>query len=167
MFELNKVFLAGNLTRDPDLKYLTSGTAVADLGLAVNRRWFDRNAGEKREETLFVDITVWDKSAEFCKNYLHKGSAIIVEGRLKMDSWQDKQTGANRNKIMVVAERIQFADSKAPVMEGGTGGLSEGPPVSHPAEPAVDPGKGYPERAPEEIESRPADPKSTEDDLPF
>lgn len=167
MFELNKVFLAGNLTRDPEIKYLPSGTAVADLGLAVNRRWFDRNAGEKREETLFVDVTVWDKSAEFCKNYLHKGSAIIVEGRLKMDTWQDKQSGQNRSKIAVVAERVQFADSKGPAAEAPMGGQGEGALGNQPSEPASYAGRSNSEKAPSEYESRPAEPKNTEDDLPF
>src|SRR5688572_17002303 len=124
MLELNKVFLTGNLTRDPELKYLPSGTAPADLSLAVNRRFFDRGSGEKREETLFIDITAWDKQAEFCKNYLAKGKGIFVEGRLKQDKWEDKQTGQARSKITVVAERIQFADSRG--AGGGESGGSAG-----------------------------------------
>jgi len=166
MFELNKVFLAGNLTRDPELKYLPSGMALADLSLAVNRRMFDRASGEKREETLFVDITVWDKSAEFCKNYLHKGSAIIIEGRLKQDKWEDKQTGQARSKITVVAERVQFADSKGSGADGGgSGGGAEasGAPVAQPARPAS---VG---RVSEDVETPGATsaPGNTEDDLPF
>lgn len=164
MFELNKVFLAGNLTRDPEIKYLPSGTAVADLGLAVNRRWFDRNAGEKKEETLFVDVTVWDKSAEFCKNYLHKGSAIIVEGRLKQDTWQDKQSGTNRSKITVVAERIQFADSKG--QSGSDFGGGEAPVNSQP-EPASYPARGISDKPVNEVQSGTGKAGNTEDDLPF
>lgn len=164
MFELNKVFVAGNLTRDPELKYLPSGMAVADLGLAVNRRMFDRASGERKEETIFLDVTVWDKSAEFCKNYLRKGSAVIVEGRLKMDTWQDKQTGANRSKIGVVAERIQFADSKG--ASGGEGG--NGQPEY------AERGGGYQQQqAPQQQRSsgpsapQAPQPGNTEDDLPF
>jgi single-strand DNA-binding protein len=165
MLELNKVMLVGNLTRDPEIKYLPSGTAVADLGLAVNRRWFDRNAGEKKEETLFVDVTVWDKSAEFCKNYLHKGSAIIVEGRLKQDTWQDKQTGTNRSKLTVVAERIQFADSKGG-QQSGELGVGEAPGSGQP-EPASYSTKGFADKPVSEVPSGPGKAGNTEDDLPF
>lgn len=160
MLELNKVLLVGNLTRDPELKYLPSGTAIADLRLAINRRVFDRNAGERKDETLFIDVTAWEKSAEFCKNYLQKGRAIFVEGRLKMDTWEDKQSGQSRSKISVVAERIQFADSKSQGGEGGGygGGAGESAPsyAERPA-PAANAGPAAPKAAP----------GNTEDDLPF
>lgn len=165
MLELNKVFLVGNLTRDPELKYLPSGTAIADLRLAINRRLFDRNSGEKKEETMFIDVTAWEKTAEFCKNYLQKGRAIFVEGRLRQESWEDKQSGQTRSKISVVAERIQFADSKfqggdAPASDGMGGGASE---------PAAN---RYPERSAAPAPAPPSGgaPKggaNTEDDLPF
>lgn len=164
MLELNKVFLTGNLTRDPEMKYMSSGTALADLSLAVNRRWFDRNAGEKKEETLFIDVTAWDKTAEFCKNYLHKGSGIFVEGRLKQDKWEDKQSGQARSKITVVAERIQFADSKgqggdAPAAEPGGGGMAEPAPRNHVPEQRTAPAnQGVTPKA---------NGGNTEDDLPF
>jgi single-strand DNA-binding protein len=166
MLELNKVLLTGNLTKDPEIKYLSTGTALADLRLAVNRRFFDRNAGEKREETLFIDVTVWDKQAEFCKNYLHKGSGIFIEGRLKQDNWEDKQSGQNRSKIVVVAERVQFADSKGSGAEGGgSGGGAEAPnaPAAQPAWPAP---AG---RVSEDVETPgvAGAPGNTEDDLPF
>lgn len=163
MLELNKVLLVGNLTRDPELKYLPSGTAIADLRLAVSRRWYDRNAGERKEETLFIDVTAWDKSAEFCKNYLQKGRAIFVEGRLKMDTWEDKQSGQNRSKLSVVAERIQFADSK-----GGQGGEGGGESYGGGAGESA---PRYAERPAPAANAGPAAPKAapgnTEDDLPF
>lgn len=173
MFELNKVFLAGNLTRDPDLKYLPSGTAIADLGLAINRRMFDRNSGERREETLFVDVTAWEKTAEFCKNYLHKGSAIIVEGRLRQDKWEDKQTGQARSKISVVAERIQFAESKG--AGGGGEAYNESGSNEQGAAPVAAPRRSEPERqASASVDRQPnydapagGPGGSTEDDLPF
>jgi single-strand DNA-binding protein len=113
MLELNKVMLTGRLTRDPDYRSTGTGRAVARLSLAVNRRSFNRETGGQQDEVAFIDIDAWEKSAEFCKNYLHKGSGVYIEGRLKQDKWQDKETGANRSKLMVVAERIQFAESKA------------------------------------------------------
>lgn len=167
MIEMNKVFLAGNLTRDPELKYLPSGTAIAELGLAVNRRMFDRNSGERKEETIFIDVTAWEKTAEFCKNYLSKGRGIFVEGRLKMDRWDDKQTGQARTKLSVVAERIQFADAKP--QGGGDNAYSGGGNAyggGAPSEPAP---QQYQERsaAPAASAAPKAAPANTEDDLPF
>ncbi len=111
MAQLNKVFLMGNLTRDPELRRTANGTAVADLGLAVNRS-FSGKDGEKREEVTFIDITVWDRQAETCCQYLKKGRAVHVEGSLKMDSWDDKTTGEKKYKLKVLAERVQFLDRK-------------------------------------------------------
>ena len=111
MAQLNKVFLMGNLTRDPELRRLTNGTAVTDLGLALNRTYTDKN-GEKREEVVFIDVTVWDRQAETCCQYLKKGRAVHVEGFLKMDSWDDKATGEKRTKLKVQADRVQFLDRK-------------------------------------------------------
>ena len=107
MPELNKVFLMGNCTRDVELKYTAGGLAIADLGLAVNRKWRDKQGGDK-EETLFCDITVFGRQAETTAEYLRKGSAAFIEGRLKTDSWDDKTTGKKRTKLTVVAERVQF-----------------------------------------------------------
>ncbi len=109
MAALNKVFLIGNLTRDPELRYTPGGTAVADLGMAVNREFTARD-GERKSETCFIDIVVWQKVAESCKEYLHKGSPVFVEGRLQLDTWQTSQ-GEKRSKMRVVAERVQFLDS--------------------------------------------------------
>ena len=107
MANLNKVLLIGNLTRDPELRYTPQGSAICDLGLAINRQ-YTTNDGVKKEEVCFVDITAWGRQAETCNRFVKKGSQIFVEGRLKLDSWQDKETGKNRSKLNVVAERIQF-----------------------------------------------------------
>ena len=113
MADLNKVFLMGRLTFDPELRRTPSGTAVAELRLATNRTWQGRD-GDRKEETLFIDVTVWDRQAETCCQYLKKGSGIHVEGSLKMDTWDDKTTGEKRQKIKVQAERVQFLDRREP-----------------------------------------------------
>lgn len=170
MLELNKVLLVGNLTRDPEMRYLPSGTPLADLGLAVNRRWFDRTAGERREETLFIDVTAWDKTAEFCGKYLQKGRAIFVEGRLKMDTWEDRQGGGRRSKLSVVAERIQFADSRPqgegeqPHQAGGDRSPSAPPMGGRPSAQAESPSQSY---SPPAAPPRGPQGDNTEDDLPF
>lgn len=109
MPDMNKVFLAGRLTRDPELRYIPSGTAVCKLGLAVSRKYRTKS-GEQREETLFVDVTCWDKTAEFVGENFHKGRPIMIEGRLKMDEWEDKNTGQKRTKIEINADRVQSLD---------------------------------------------------------
>lgn len=105
MSSLNKVFLLGNLTRDPELRYAPSGAAVASFGLAVNRKY--KQGDELKEETCFIDITVWNKQAETCTEYLKKGSAVLVEGRLNYRSWETNE-GQKRSKLEVVAINIQF-----------------------------------------------------------
>jgi single-strand DNA-binding protein len=113
MANLNKVMLLGNLTRDPELRHTPTGSAVADLGLAVNRKVQDGNGGWK-DETTFVDVTVWGASAENANKYLTKGRGVFVEGRLQMDVWDDKTTGQKRTKLKVVADNLQFLpDGKA------------------------------------------------------
>jgi single-strand DNA-binding protein len=106
MASLNKVFLIGNLTRPPELRYTPSGTAVADMRLAVNRN-YTTQGGEKREETSFLTVVVWGKQAETCGEYLDKGSPILVEGRLQTREWEAKD-GQKRTVVEVVAERVQF-----------------------------------------------------------
>ena len=106
MASLNKVFLLGNLTRDPDLRYTPSGSAVCEFGLAVSRR-FSAN-GADQEEVCFVDIIVWSKQAENCKQYLSKGSPALIEGRLQFDQWEDRNGGGKRSRLRVLAERVQF-----------------------------------------------------------
>jgi len=107
----NKVFLMGHLTRDIELRYTGSGTAVGSFGLEVNRTWTGKD-GKKGEETTFVDMTAWGKQAETMGQYLHKGSAVFVEGRLKLDQWDDKATGAKRSKLTVTVENFQFIGGK-------------------------------------------------------
>jgi single-strand DNA-binding protein len=110
MAYLNKVMLIGNLTRDPELRYIPNGTAVADFGMAINRDYTDKE-GEKHSETCFVDVVAWRKQAEICEQFLTKGSLVYVEGRLQLDTWETAQ-GEKRSRHRVVAERIQFLDLK-------------------------------------------------------
>jgi len=114
MASFNKVILVGNLTRDVELRHTPGGTAVGELGLAVNRTWFDKQSNEKKEEVTFVDVTLWGRQAEVASEYLGKGREVLIEGRLQMDSWDDKQTGAKRYKLKVVGESM--------TMIGGKGG---------------------------------------------
>lgn len=107
---VNKVFLMGNLTRDVQLKHTTGDQAVAEIGLAVNRRFRTRD-GENREETTFVDCEAWGRTAEVMSQYLAKGRPVFIEGRLKLDQWDDRETGKKRSKIRVVVENFQFVDS--------------------------------------------------------
>jgi single-strand DNA-binding protein len=110
MTGFNKVILAGNLTRDPELRYTPSGTAIAKFGLAINRKWKDQS-GETKEEVTFVDVDAFGKQAETIGNYLKKGRPILVEGRLKLDQWDDKQTQQKRSRLGVVLESFTFLDS--------------------------------------------------------
>lgn len=116
MANLNKVMLIGNLTRDPEVRYTPKGTAVADIGLAINR-YFQNDNGERQEETTFVDVTLWGKQAELAQQYLGKGRPVYIEGRLQLDTWQDKD-GQKRNKLKIVCENMQFLGSR----DGGGGG---------------------------------------------
>jgi single-strand DNA-binding protein len=111
MPDLNKVFLMGRLTFDPELRRTPNGTAVTELRMATSRTWSGRD-GDRREETLFIDVTVWDRQAETCCQYLRKGSSVHVEGSLRMDTWDDKTTGEKRQKIRIHADRVQFLDSR-------------------------------------------------------
>ena len=125
MASYNKVMLLGNLTRDPEVKYTPKGTAVTELGLAVNRT-YTTDGGEKREETTFVDITMWGRQAEIAGEYHKKGRPLFVEGRLQLDTWDDKQTGQKRSKLRVVCENFQMLGSRDGGGEGGGGGRSSG-----------------------------------------
>ena len=113
---LNKVFLLGNLTRDPDLRGLPSGQSVCEMRMAITRRYISN--GKEVDETCFVDVVVWGKSANNCKQFLTKGSQIMVEGRLQLDQWEDRNGGGQRSKLRVVAEQVQFMTRRSP--EGGT-----------------------------------------------
>jgi len=121
MANLNKVMLIGNLTRDPEVRYTPKGTAVADLGLAINR-YYQSESGERQEETTFVDVTLWGKQAELAQQYLGKGRPVYIEGRLQMDTWEDKQSGQKRSKIKIVCENMQFLGSRDGGGAGGGGG---------------------------------------------
>src|SRR4029434_6103045 len=121
MASFNKVILLGNLTRDPEVRYTPKGSAVCDLGIAVNRV-YTTDSGEKREEATFVDVTFWGRTAEVAGEYLKKGRPVFIEGRLQLDSWEDKQSGQKRSKLKVVADNVQFLGSRG----GGGGGPEEG-----------------------------------------
>ena len=119
MANLNKCLLMGNLTRDPELRHTPKGSAVADLGLAVNRKISDGNGGWK-DETTFVDVTVWGSTAENAAKYLSKGRGVFIEGRLQLETWTDKETQKSRQKIKVVADILQYlpTGSKSPAAAG-------------------------------------------------
>lgn len=131
MANFNKVLLMGNLTRDPEVRYTPKGTAIATLGLAVNRVW-STESGEKKEEVTFVDVDVWGKQAETIGQYMAKGRPIFIEGRLKLDQWDDKESGQKRSKLKVVCESFQFIGAPKGGAAGG-GEFSEQPPASKPA----------------------------------
>jgi len=148
MANFNKVILMGNLTRDPELRYTPKGTAIAKLGLAVNRTW-KTETGETKEEVTFVDVDAFGRQAETLGQYMKKGRPILVEGRLRLDTWEDKQTNQKRTKLGVVMESFQFLDF-------GGRGPEEGTPA---------PARGKPAAVPPPPESSEEPP--TEDDVPF
>ncbi len=123
MPNLNRVLLMGNLTRDPEIRYTPSGMAVASFGLATNRRFRDKTSGELREEVTFVDIDLFGKQAELAGQYLAKGRPLFLEGRLKLDQWEDRATGQKRSKLKVIGERFQFLGTR----DGGAGGAGGAP----------------------------------------
>lgn len=151
----NKVFLMGNLTRDPETRVTPSGLTIAKLGLAVNRRYRTKE-GEQREEVTYVDIDAFGNQAETIQKYCTKGSGLFVEGRLKLDQWQDKTSGENRSKLGVVLEGFQFVGGRGSE-EGGSSG-----------------GSGYEQSSPPRRSSTPSPQKSdapvddfADDDVPF
>ena len=148
MANFNKVILAGNLTRDPELRYTPTGKAIAKFGMAINRNW-TTDTGEKKEEVTFVDIDSFGRQAEVISQYLKKGRPVLVEGRLKLDQWDDKQTGQKHSRLGVVLESFSFLDS------GGRGDAGGAAPAPRPR-PAAD-------TAPSEDAAPPA----AEDDVPF
>jgi single-strand DNA-binding protein len=161
MAYLNKVFLIGNLTRDPELRVTPKGTAICSFGLAVNRQYRDES-GTARDETTFVDIEAWGKQGELVSKYLTKGSPCMVEGRLRLDAWEDKTSGQKRSKLKVVLDNVQFL-SRAP--GGGGGGVPAGEMGGDSAS------DDRPSAPPPRSTSRPAPaPESApglEDDVPF
>jgi single-strand DNA-binding protein len=113
MASFNKVILMGNLTRDPELRYLPNGTALTKFSLAVNRQW-RTESGEQREDVTFVEVEAWRQTAETVGKYMRKGSPILIEGRLRLDQWDDKQTGQKRSKLMVVCDNFSFVGPASP-----------------------------------------------------
>jgi single-strand DNA-binding protein len=164
MANLNRVLLIGNLTRDPEVRYTPKGTAVADIGLAVNRT-IPGEEGERREEVTFIDITLWGRQAEIAEQYLKKGRPVFIEGRLQLDSWDDKQTGQKRSKLKVVAENMQLLGSRQD-SEGGGGsyGSGGGAPSSTGGSPQRRPTSQTPAPRPE---PRDPDLDAEPDDIPF
>ncbi|MBL6923615.1 single-stranded DNA-binding protein [bacterium] len=122
MASVNKVMLLGNLTRDPEIRYTPKGTAVTDLGMAINRIRTGDN-GERIEEVTYVDVTLWGRSAELAGQYLSKGRSVFIEGRLQLDQWDDKATGQKRSRLRVVGENMQFIGGQG---QGGGGGNAQG-----------------------------------------
>src|SRR3982751_6050308 len=110
MASFNKVILLGNLTRDPEIRYTPKGSAVCDLGIAVNRQYTLEN-GERREEVTYVDVVLWARLAEIAAEYLKKGRPVFIEGRLQLDTWDDKQSGQKRSKLRVIGENMQMLGS--------------------------------------------------------
>src|SRR5262249_55617352 len=152
MASFNKVILLGNLTRDPEVRYTPKGSAVCDLGIAVNRV-YTTDSGEKREEVTFVDVVLWARLAEIAGEYLKKGRPVFIEGRLQMDTWDDKQTGQKRTRLRVVAESRQLLGSRpggaaAATETGGEDRQASGSKTSAPPKP-------------------PAKPEPDEDEIPF
>ena len=122
MASFNRVILVGNLTRDPEVRHTPNGTAVTDVGLAVNRTWFDKNTNSKREDVTFVDVTLWGRTAEVAGEYLSKGRQVLIEGRLQLDEWDDRETGKRRTKLKVVGETMTMLGSRRDHDGGGGGG---------------------------------------------
>lgn len=126
----NRVILMGNLTRDPEVRYLPSNMAVVDIGLAVNERFQDKQSGEWQERANFFDCTAFGKSAESIGKFFTKGRPILIEGKLRLDQWDDKQTGQKRSKVKIIIDQWNFCDSRsgggAPGNDGGGGGRSYG-----------------------------------------
>jgi single-strand DNA-binding protein len=154
MANFNKVILAGNLTRDPELRYTPKGTAIASFGLAINRKW-KSETGESKEEVTFVDIEAWDRQGEVIAQYFKKGRPILVEGRLKFDQWEDKNTHQKRSKLSVRLESFSFIDTKH-----ADDGVPSDAPRARPAAAAAAPAAVA---APAEAEA----PEPEQDDVPF
>jgi single-strand DNA-binding protein len=153
MANLNRVLLIGNLTRDPEVRYTPKGTAVTDIGMAINRV-FTSEDGERREEVTYVDVVLWARLAEIAGQYLKKGWPVFIEGRLQLDTWDDKQTGQKRSRMRVVAENLQLLGSRE--SEGGPTGPA---PARRPATGAT--------QSPSESQPRDPDLDVEPDDIPF
>ncbi len=162
MANLNKVMLIGNLTRDPELRYTPKGTAVADISLAINRVW-NNEQNQKQEETVFVDVTLWGRQAELAQQYLTKGRGAYIEGRLQMDTWDDKETGKKRSKLKVIGESLQFLPDGRGAAGGGGGAQGGGGGGGQSYNRAPQQRQGPPQGA----SAAPHDDFQEEDDIPF
>ena len=140
MASFNKVILLGNLTRDPEVRYTPKGSAVCDLGIAINRQ-YTLDSGEKREEVTFVDVVLWARLAEIAGEYLKKGRPIFIEGRLQLDTWDDKQSGQKRSKLRVIGETMQLLGGRPPAAGGAAEG-GEGSKEARSSKPAPPPKAG-------------------------
>jgi len=161
MAYLNKVFLIGNLTRDPELRVTPKGTPICQFGIAVNRQFKDES-GATRDETTFVDIEAWGKQGELVSKYLTKGSLAMVEGRLKLDQWEDKQSGQKRSKLKVVLDNVQFLSTRPGGASGGGGG---GGGQSAPSDDVDQTGGGY--TPPVRSAAKPPAKENLDEDVPF
>lgn len=163
MPHFNQVILMGNLTRDPAMKFLPSQTAVAEFGVACNRK-FKTAQGEEREEVTFVDCTAFAKTAELINKYFTKGKPIFIEGRLKYDQWEDKQGGGKRSKITVVVNNFQFIGGR----DGAGGGQGGGDPAGGAEQPNSRPGR-VEQRSRETVPPEPNydEPQFKDEDVPF
>ncbi len=159
MASFNKVILVGNVTRDPELRYISSGTAVTDIGLAVNDRRKDGKTGEWIEETTFVDVTLWGRTAEIAGEYVTKGSPLLIEGRLKLDTWE--KDGKKNSKLRVVGERMQLLGGRGEGSRGGKPRVAAGR-GGAPAEESYDQSSSYGEDPPGHSGGG-----SGDDDIPF
>jgi single-strand DNA-binding protein len=157
MANLNKVMIIGNVTRDPEVKYTPKGSAVTDLGIAVNRTY--KVGEERKEEVTYVDVTLWGRLAEIAGEYCRKGKPVYIEGRLQLDSWEDKATGQKRSKLRVVGEEMQLLGPKMGGSGGGDEEYSERPARREPPQGG---GSGGFSRG-----SAPSQPPIEEDDIPF
>ncbi len=162
MANLNKVMLIGNLTRDPELRHTPKGTAVSEICLAINRNWTN-DQGQKQEETTFVEVTLWGRQAEVVQQYVTKGSPIYIEGRLQLDSWDDKETGKKRSKLRVIGENFQFLSGKPGSGGGVVVAATSERSQSSSAAAAPQQRSGPPQGA----SAAPADDFQEDDDIPF
>jgi len=153
MASFNKVILLGNLTRDPEVRYTPKGSAVCDLGIAINRQ-YTLDSGEKREEVTFVDVVLWSRLAEIAGEYLKKGRPVFIEGRLQLDTWDDKQSGQKRSKLRVIGETMQLLGGRPPGAGGGASEAGEGGKESRAGKTTPPPPK-------------PAGGEADEDEIPF
>jgi single-strand DNA-binding protein len=156
MANVNKVILIGNVTRDPEVKFTSKGSAVTDIGLAINRNYTLDN-GEKREETTFVDVELWGRLAEIAGEYAKKGRPVYIEGRLRMDTWEDKASGQKRSRMKVVGENLQLLGGRA----GGPGPSSGGEHEGYESAPR----RSAPPQSQRQVVPPPSD--APDDDIPF